>query len=82
MAAALLLLLQLQDDRRDKVWMVVPILVAFLKACCVQGRLPACVSSALINPAHKRGAVAAGHTSGTADYRCIAVGSACTGCIL
>ena len=44
-------------------------LAAFLNACFIQGRLPACVSSALVTPIHKKGAVA-----GTANYRPIAVG--------
>ena len=60
---------QLEDGRRVKVWMLAPILTAFLNACFVQGRLPACVSSALVNPVHKKGAVA-----DTANYRPIAVG--------
>ena len=49
--------------------MLAPILTAFLNACFVQGRLPACVSSALVTPVHKKGAVA-----DTANYRPIAVG--------
>ena len=60
---------QLEDGRRVKVWMLAPILTAFLNSCFVQGRLPACVSSALVTPVHKKGAVA-----DTANYRPIAVG--------
>ena len=60
---------QLEDGRRVKFWMLTPILTAFLNACFVQGRLPACVSSALMTPIHKKGAV-----TDTANYRPIAVG--------
>ena len=49
--------------------MLAPILAAFLNACFMQGRLPACVSSALVTPVHKKGAV-----TDTANYRPVAVG--------
>ena len=57
------------SQARVKVWISAPILTAFLNACFVQGRLPACVSSALVTPVHKKGAVA-----DTANFRPIAVG--------
>ena len=49
--------------------MLAPTLTAFLNACFVQGRFPACVSSALVTPAHNKGAVA-----DSANCRPIAVG--------
>ena len=61
--------IQLEDGRRVKVWMLAPILTAFLNACFMQGRLPACVSSASVTPVHEKGAEA-----DTAHRRPIAVG--------
>ncbi|RYE04530.1 MAG: reverse transcriptase family protein [Rickettsiaceae bacterium] len=61
--------IQLDDGRRLKVWMLSPILTSFLNACFMQGRLPSCMSSALVTPIHKKGAVA-----DPANYRPIAVG--------
>ena len=45
----------LDNGRKVKVWMLAPILASFLNACFNQGRLPACVSSALVTPIHKKG---------------------------
>ena len=49
--------------------MLAPVLIAFLNACFMQGRLPACVSSALVTPVHKKEAA-----TDTANHRPIAVG--------
>ena len=49
--------------------MLSPIIASFLNACFVQGRLPTCMSSALVTPIHKKGPVA-----DPANYRPIAVG--------
>ena len=59
----------LDNGRKVKVWMLAPILASFLNACFSQGRLPACVSSALVTPIHKKGPA-----SDPANYRPIAVG--------
>ena len=67
--------IQLEDGRRVNVWMLAPILAAFLTACFMQGRLPACVSSALVTPVHKKGAVADLPLTGP-----LQMGSRCTGC--
>ena len=42
----------LDNGRKVKVWTLVSILASFLNACFDQGRLPACVSSALVTPIH------------------------------
>ena len=57
----------LDNGRKVKVWMLAPILASFLNACFSQGRLPACVSSALVTPIHK------GPAGDPANYRPIAV---------
>ena len=49
--------------------MLAPILASFLNACFNQGRLPACVSSALVTPIHKKGPA-----GDPANHRPIAVG--------
>ena len=59
----------LDNGRKVKVWMLAPILASFLNACFNQGRLPACVSSALVTPTHKMGPA-----GDPANYRPIAVG--------
>ena len=59
----------LDNGRKVKVWMLAPILASFLNACFNQGRLPACVSSALVTPIHKKGPA-----GDPANYRPIAVG--------
>ena len=58
----------LDNGRKVKVWMLAPILARFLNACFNQGR-PACVSSALVTPIHKKGPA-----GDPANYRPIAVG--------
>ena len=59
----------LDNGRKVKVWMLAPILASFLNACFSQGRLPACVGSALVTPTHKKGPA-----GDPANYRPIAVG--------
>ena len=44
-----------EDGRRFKVWMLAPLLTSFLNACFRRGQLPACISSALVTPVHKKG---------------------------
>lgn len=57
------------DGRRVKVWMLAPLLASLLNACFVKGKLPACISSGLVTPIHKKGC-----TLDPANYRPIAVG--------
>ena len=59
----------LDNGRKFKVWVLAPILASFLIACFSQGRLLACVSSALVTPIHKKGPA-----GDPANYRPIAVG--------
>ena len=43
------------DNRHEvNIWILAPILASFLDACFNQGRLPACVSSALVTRYTKR----------------------------
>ena len=59
----------MEDGSRHKVWILAPLLTRFLNCCFCAGALPACISSALVTPIHKKGC-----TLDAANYRPIAVG--------
>ena len=58
-----------EDGSKFKVWMLASLLTSFLNACCRRGQLPACISSAMVTPVHKKGCAL-----DPSNYRPIAVG--------
>ena len=57
------------QENGKKVWVLAPLLQQLLNQFFSSGRVPGCVSSALVTPIHKKGS-----TLDTANYRPIAVG--------
>ncbi|KAK9827146.1 hypothetical protein WJX74_008106 [Apatococcus lobatus] len=58
-----------EAGHRFKVWMLAPLLTNFLNACFRHGQLPACISSAIVTPVHKKAC-----RLDPSNYRPIAVG--------
>ena len=50
-----LIMFQLEDGSKFKVWLLAPLLTALLNACFTRGTLPAGISSALGHPCPQKG---------------------------
>ena len=57
------------ENGRRKVWILEPFLADLLNACFIRGSIPACISSGVVTPIHKKGC-----TLDPANYRPVAVG--------